>query len=121
MKIAINCWLLRNKQLDGMGYFTINTISRLIQQHPEVHFQILCDKNFTENYFDYGNASLHYVFPALRHPLLYIYYLEVVVTNFLRKNKPDIFVSADGFLSLSSRAKQLSIIYDINFEHFPKD
>ena len=27
MKIAINCWVLRNKQLDGIGYFTINSIS----------------------------------------------------------------------------------------------
>jgi glycosyltransferase involved in cell wall biosynthesis len=121
MKVAINCWPLRNKHLDGIGYFTINTVSHLIKQHPEVHFQILCDKNFTENYFDYNNVSKYHIFPALRHPVLYVYYLEVVVRSFLKKNKPDIFVSADGFLSLSSGAKQLSIIYDINFEHFPKD
>ena len=121
MKIAINCWLLRNKQLDGMGYFTVNTISRLIHMHPEVHFQILCDKNFTENYFDFKNVSAHPVFPALRHPLLYLYYMEIVVKKFLKKHRPDIFVSTDGFLCLSASTKQLSIIYDINFEHFPKD
>jgi len=121
MKVAINCWALRNKQLDGIGYFTVNTISRLIKQHPDVQFHILCDKNFTENYFDFNNVSKHYVFPALRHPVLYVYFMEVVIRRFLKKNKPDIFVSADGFLSLSSGTKQLSIIYDINFEHFPKD
>jgi len=49
MKIAINCWVLRNKQLDGIGYFTVNTISRIIRNHPEVEFMILCDKKFTEN------------------------------------------------------------------------
>ncbi|MEO6330176.1 MAG: glycosyltransferase family 1 protein [Ginsengibacter sp.] len=121
MKIAINCWVLRNKQLDGMGYFTVNTIARLIRIHPDVHFQILCDKNFTENYFDFKNVSKHYIFPPYRHPLLYIFYMEIVVAFFLKKHKPDVFVSADGFLSLLSGTKQLSIIYDINFEHFPKD
>ncbi len=121
MKIAINCWVLRNKQLDGIGYFTVNTISRLVKTHPDVHFQILCDKHFTENYFDFENVSKHYIFPPYRHPLLYIFYMEIVVASFLKKHKPDVFVSADGFLSLSSNTKQLSIIYDINFEHFPKD
>src|SRR5687767_5079395 len=121
MKIAINCWVLRNKQIDGIGYFTINTISRLIKAHPEVEFQILCDKNFTEDYFDFKNVSKHYIFPALRHPVLYIYYMELVVSSFLGKHKPDILISMDGFLSLSSSTKQIPVIYDINFEHKPRD
>ena len=90
MTIAINCWILRNKKLDGIGYFTVNAISRLIKDHPEVHFQILCDKNFTENYFDFKNVSKHRIFPALRHPVLYLYYIEVVLSLFLKKNKPDL-------------------------------
>jgi glycosyltransferase involved in cell wall biosynthesis len=121
MTIAINCWVLRNKNLDGIGYFTVNAISNLIKNHTEVHFQILCDKDFTENYFDFENVSKHHIFPALRHPLLYVLYMEVAVSFFLKKNKPDIFLSADGFLSLLSKRMQIPIIYDINFEHKPKD
>ena len=121
MKVAINCWVLRNKQLDGIGYFTVNTIARIIREHPEVHFQILCDKNFTEDYFDFDNVSRHPVFPPFRHPVLYFLYMELVLPLFLRKNKPDVFLSADGFLSLLSRSRQISIIYDINFEHNPRD
>jgi glycosyltransferase involved in cell wall biosynthesis len=121
MRVAINCWLLRNKNLDGMGYFTIYSIPLIIKQNPDVQFQILCSKNFTEDYFDFPNVTKHYIFPSLRHPLLYIFYFEVVVRRFLARYKPDIFVSLDGFLSLGSSAKQLSVIYDINFEHFPKD
>ena len=120
-KIAINCWVLRNKQIDGIGYFTINTISRVIQQHPEVHFQILCDKNFTENYFDFPNVSKHHIFPALRHPVLYVLYMEFIVPLFLAKHKPNLFLSMEGFLSLFSSCKQLPVIYDINFEHKPED
>jgi glycosyltransferase involved in cell wall biosynthesis len=121
MKIAVNCWVLRNKNIDGIGYFTINTISRIIRDHPEVHFQILCDRHFTEPYFDFDNVSKHRIFPALRHPLLYVFYMELVLPFFLRKHRPDLFVSAEGFLSLFSSCPQLPIIYDINFEHRPKD
>ena len=121
MTVAINCWILRNKKLDGIGYFTVNAVAKLIKAHPEVQFKILCDKKFTEDYFDFANVTKHKIFPALRHPLLYVFYMEVVLPFFLRKHKPDVMVSADGYLSLSSSCKQIPIIYDINFEHKPGD
>lgn len=121
MTIAINCWILRNKKLDGIGYFTVNTISNLIKDHPDVQFKILCDKKFTEDYFDFPNVTKHKIFPALRHPILYVFYMEVVLPLFLRKHKPGLMVSADGYLSLLSGCKQIPVIYDINFEHNPKD
>ena len=121
MTIAVNFWILRNKKLDGIGYFTVNAIAHLIKDHPEVHFQILCDKKFTESYFDFPNVTKHKLFPALRHPVLYVFYMEVVLPFFLRKHKPDVMVSADGYLSLSSACKQIPVIYDINFEHKPQD
>lgn len=121
MTVAINCWILRNKKLDGIGYFTVNAIAELIKDHPEVTFQILCDKKFTESYFDFPNVTKHKIFPALRHPVLYVFYMDVVLPLFLKKHKPDILVSMDGFLSLLSGCKQVPIIYDINFEHKPQD
>ncbi len=121
MKVAINCWVLRNKQIDGIGYFTINSISRIIRNNPDVEFQILCDKNFTEDYFDFRNVTKHRIFPPFRHPILYIFYMEFILPLFLKKHKPDVFLSADGFLSLLSSTPQVSIIYDINFEHRPQD
>ncbi len=120
-KVALNCWVLRNKKLDGIGYFTINALSNIIKSHPEIHFQVLCDKGFTENYFDYDNVTKHPIFPALRHPLLYVFYMEVILPFFLQKHKPDVFVSADGYLSLISSTPQIPVIYDINFEHNPQD
>lgn len=121
MKIAVNCWVLRNKQIDGIGNFTIQTLQPLIKAHPEIEFIILCDKNFTEDYFDFPNVSKQHVFPALRHPLLYFFYLEVIIPAVLKKIKPDLFISMDGFLSLRSDVPQLPVIYDLNFEHYPKD
>lgn len=121
MKIAINCWILRNKHIDGIGNFTIETLRPLIATHPEIEFQILCDKNFTENYFDFPNAKKYHIFPPYRHPLLYLFYMEIVVGIFLKKHKPNLFLSMEGFLCLNTKCKQLPIIYDLNFEHQPKD
>lgn len=121
MVIAINVWILRNKKLDGIGYLTVNTISRLIKNNPNVEFMILCDKGYCEDYFNFSNVRHFKIFPALRHPLLYVFYMEVVLGLFLRKHKPDLLISSDGYLCLNSSTKQLPIICDINFEHKPKD
>lgn len=121
MKIAVNCWVLRNKQLDGIGNFTVETLPRIIRAHPEIEFLILCDKNFTEDYFDFPNVSKHHIFPPYRHPALYVVYFEWTVRRFLRKYKPDLFLSMEGFLSLGASVPQLPIIYDLNFEAYPKD
>ena len=120
MKIAINVWLLRKKKLDGIGVVIKETASRLIEKHPEAEFLILCDKNFDENYFDFPNAKKYPIFPPFRHPLLYIFYLEIILPLFLRKHKPDIFLGLDGMGSLASNCKQLVCIHDLNFVHQPQ-
>jgi glycosyltransferase involved in cell wall biosynthesis len=121
MTIAVNCWVLRNKKLDGIGYYTVNVVTNLLRDHPEAKFLLLCDKNFSEPWFDFPNATIHRIFPAFRHPVLYVYYMELVVPRFLRKHKPDLLVSTDGMLSLATNTPQLPLIHDINFEHNPKD
>ena len=121
MKIAINCWVLRNKNIDGIGNFTIETLRPLIKNHPEITFLVLCDKNFTEDYFDFPNVTKHHIFPPYRHPVLYLFYMEFVLGAFLKKNRPDLFLSMEGFLCLNTKCKQLPLIYDLNFEHQPRD
>lgn len=121
MKIVVNCWALRNKQLDGIGYFTVNTIKRIIETHPEVSFIILCDKKFHENYFDFKNVELVRMFPALRHPFLYVLYLEIILPFYLKKIKPDLIVAPDGMISLRTKFPQLPVLHDLNFETFPEN
>ncbi len=121
MNIAINAWVLRKKNLDGIGTVTKETCSRIIAAHPEHHFFVLLDKGFDANYFDYPNATLHRIFPALRHPVLYIWYLETVLPRFLKRHKIDGVIAPDGMLSLSSRKPQVPCIHDLNFVHQPDD
>lgn len=120
-KIVFNCWLLRNRQLDGIGNFTVQTLQRVIQIHPEQNFDLLVDKKFENIYFNYPNVTLHKIFPPYRHPLLYMFFLEIRLPLYLKKLKPDLVISMDGFLSLASSAKQLPAIYDLNFEHYPEN
>ena len=121
VKIVFNCWLLRNRQLDGIGNFTVQVLQNIIQNHPGQQFDLLVDKKFVNEYFDYPNVKLHRIFPALRHPLLYIFFLEIRLPLYLKKLKPSLLVSMDGFLSLSSKTKQVPVIYDLNFEHYPEN
>ncbi|MEO5984724.1 MAG: glycosyltransferase family 1 protein [Ferruginibacter sp.] len=112
---------MRNKAIDGIGRFTIESLPHIIKAHPEIEFIILCDKNFNEDYFDFPNVKKKYVFPPYRHSLLYFFYFEVVLPVVLNRIKPDLFVSMEGFLSLRSKCRQLPVIYDLNFEHYPQD
>ncbi len=121
MKIAVNCWILRNKNVDGIGNFCIETVQHLAKTHTEDDFILLCDKNFTEDYFNYPNVSIHKILPPYRHPLLYVYYMETVVKKFLDKQKPDVFMGIEGFLSLGAKTRQVPVIHDLNFEHYPQD
>lgn len=121
MKIAINLWILRNKDYDGLGIVAIHTISEMIRNNPLVEFFLLVDKQFKEKFFEYPNATKHYIFPALRHPILYVIYLETVLPSFLKNNNIDVHLSMDSFLSLRSKHIQVSMLADINSHHFPKD
>ena len=121
MKIAINCWILRNKNVDGIGNFCIEVVRHLAMSHPQDEILLLCDKKFTEDYFNFPTVSIHRVLPPYRHPVLYVVYMETVVKYFLRKHQPDIFIGIEGFLSLGAKTPQLPVIHDLNFEHYPQD
>ena len=59
--------------------------------------------------------------PKARHPFLFYYWLQFSVKPLLNELKPDLFLSPDGFLALGAKCRQLPVIHDINFFHYPKD
>ncbi|MGE9314712.1 glycosyltransferase family 4 protein [Niabella sp. CJ426] len=121
MTIAFNCWVLRNKNVDGIGNVVIETLQLMIKHHPETHFMLLCDKNFNRTYFNFPNATIYRIFPPYRHPVLYFFYLEFILPAFLKRYQPDLFIGMDGMISLRSKTKQIAVIHDLNFEHFPEN
>ena len=84
-----------------------------------LHF--LFDRPFDTRYLFGPNVHGIAVPPPARHPILWYAWYEYALPRVFRRIKPDLFVSPDGYASLRSTVKTLTVIHDINFEHFPKD
>ncbi|MBL0329866.1 MAG: glycosyltransferase family 4 protein [Bacteroidetes bacterium] len=121
MEIVVNTRLLIQNKLEGIGWFTYETLRRITAKHPEHHFVFLFDRDFDEDFIFSDNVTPLILSPQARHPILFYWWFEFSVANFLNRFKPDLFLSPDGYLSLKANCKQLAVIHDINFEHHPKD
>ncbi len=121
MKIVVNTRLLLPGRLDGIGWFSYQSLKRITQQHPEVHFVFLFDRPYDGQFVFAENVTPMVLWPPARHPFLFYYWMQFSVKPFLNKFKPDLFLSPDGFLALGATCKQLPVIHDINFKHYPKD
>ncbi len=121
MKIAVNTRLLLSGRLDGIGWFTYETLKRITRNHPEHEFIFLFDRPWSQEYIFANNISPVSVSPPARHPLLWYVWFEYSVPSVLRKYSADIFLSPDGYLSLRADIPSLAVIHDINFHHRPAD
>jgi len=121
MKIAINTRLLLKNKLEGIGWFTFETLKRITTQHPEHEFIFIFDRAYSDEFIFSNNITPIVIHPQARHPILYYIYFEYSVPRILKKLNPDLFLSPDGYLSLSGKTKMLNVFHDLNFEHYPAD
>ena len=121
MNIAVNTRLLLKDKLEGIGWFTYESLKRITQQHPEHHFYFIFDRNFSEEFIFSDNITPIVQYPQARHPFLYYAWFERAIPKLLEKLKPDLFLSPDGFLPLHSKVPSLAVFHDLNFEHYPED
>jgi len=121
MLIAVNTRLLLKDKLEGIGWFTYESLKRITKNHPEHQFLFLFDRPFSAEFIFSANISPLIVSPPTRHPFLWYWWFEHSLPKVFKKYKPDLFLSPDGYLSLSSSMKQISVIHDLNFEHYPQD
>lgn len=121
MQIVVNTRLLLKNKLDGIGWFSYQTLKRITQNNPDVHFVFLFDRDYDDEFIFSDNITPLVIGPQARHPFLYYAWFHISVKNLLNRMNPDLFLSPDGFLSPGAKCKQLSVIHDINFLHNPKD
>ncbi len=121
MKIAVNTRLLIKNKLEGIGWFTFETLKRITQNHPEHEFVFIFDRQFSQEFIFSSNITPVVINPQSRHPFLWYIWFEQSIPKLFKQIKPDLFLSPDGFLSLSSKVPSFSVIHDINFVHQPKD
>jgi glycosyltransferase involved in cell wall biosynthesis len=121
LKIAVNTRLLLKDKLEGIGWFTAESLSRITKQHPEHEFIFLFDRPFDASFIFSSNITPLVLPPAARHPFLYYIWYEYMLPGALQKSGADLFLSTDGLLSLSSNVPSVVVIHDLNFEHYPQD
>ncbi len=121
MKIAVNTRLLIKDKLDGIRWFTYEILKRITRNHPEHEFFFLFDRKYSEDFIFSDNVTPVVLNPPARHPFLWFLWFEISVKRYLKKINADMFLSPDGYLSLSSSIKQIAVIHDINFVHRPQD
>lgn len=121
MNIAVNTRLLLHGRLDGWGRFAYETLRIMVQQHPEHRFIFLFDRKPHPDFIFGENVMPVTVHPQARHPLLWHLWFEWMVPSVLKKHGADVFLSPDGYLSMSTDVPSLPVIHDLNFLHNPAD
>lgn len=120
MKIAVNTRLLLKGKLEGIGWFSEESLRRIVLQHPEHQFYFLFDRPYDESFVYAPNVTPVVCYPQARHPYLWYLFFEFGIPYQLRKIKPDIFLSTDGWIPLHLKdTKVVNVIHDLNFEHHP--
>lgn len=119
VNIAVNTRFLLKNKLEGIGWFTYETMKRITRNHPEHNFFFFFDRKFEDEFIFSKNVTPLVLSPQARHPFLFYLWFEHSVPAALKKINADLFISTDGFLSLKTDVKTLLVIHDIAFEHFP--
>ena len=117
MRIAVNTRLLLPHRLDGIGWFTYETLRRIVDLHPEHEFFFFFDRRPDPQFLFAENIHPVVLVPQARRPVLWYMFFEWSVTRALRKYKIDVFLSTDGWMSLRTDVPTLTVVHDLNFEH----
>ncbi len=119
MTIGVNTRFLLQDHLEGVGYFIYETFKRITINHPEHDFIFIFDRPFDERFVFGKNVKAVVTGPPARHPLLWKLWYDFRLTSLLKKYKADVFVSCDGFCSLTTKIPQCLVLHDLAFLHHP--
>ena len=120
MRIAVNCRFLLPNKLEGLGWYTLEVVRRMVERHPEDQFIFLFDRAYSEEFVFAENIEPLVLFPQSRHPILWYWWFEWSVPRALKKAKADVFFSPDAYCSLRTDVKTLMVTHDIAHVHYPK-
>ena len=119
MIIAVNTRFLLPDYLEGYGNFLYETFTRITRNNPSHQFIFIFDRPFDEKFIWDKNILAVVAGPPARHPLLWKWWYDIKIPMVLKKYKPDVFVSCDGFCSLRTRVPQCLVVHDLAFLHYP--
>ncbi|MFI5128551.1 MAG: glycosyltransferase family 4 protein [Chitinophagales bacterium] len=119
MIIAVNTRFLATDYLEGYGHFLYETLIRITTAHSGHQFIFIFDSPYDKRFLFAENVKAVVTGPPARHPILWKYWYDFKVPAVLKKYKADVFVSCDGFCSLTTKVPQCLVVHDLSFLHFP--
>ncbi len=121
MRIGVNTRFLLKNKMEGFGWFTYETVKRIVKAHPEHEFIFFFDRPFAPKFVFADNVTPVVLQPPTRLPILLRLWFNVALPRAFKKHRVDLFFSPDGFLSLNTQVPQINVMHDLNFEHYPED
>ncbi len=112
--------MIKNR-LEGIGWFTYETLKRITARHPEHQFYFIFDRKHDPSFIFSDNVTPVEIGPQARHPILYKWWFNRSIPKVLKRVNADLFLSPDGYLSLKTNVPQVPVMHDLNFEHYPED
>src|SRR5690242_13837784 len=100
MLIAVNTRLIVKDKFCGISWFAYEALQRMTRKHHEHKFLFLFDRQYSDEYVFSENVTPLIIGPPTRHPFLWYLWVKFSLPRTLRKHKPDLFLSTDGFLPL---------------------
>jgi len=124
MKVAVNTRILYSDYLEDSGPFIFHVLRYLTSKFPEHQFIFIFTRRSDNRLRFSSNVTSVIIEPNTKHPLLLKYWYDIKLPGVLRKYKADVFVSFDGWCSLTTRVPQCLVIPYLDFLnyslHLPK-
>jgi len=121
VRILVNAQQLIENKLEGWGWFTYETLKRITKNNQCVEFIFIFDRKYPKEFVFNDNVLPIIQYPQSKHPFLWEFKFQYLIPKLIKKYNPDLFLSTDGFIPTTEiKTKTLSVIHDLNFEHFPE-
>ncbi|MBI9068906.1 MAG: glycosyltransferase family 4 protein [Salinivirgaceae bacterium] len=120
MRIAVNAQKLVKDKMEGLGWFAYETLKRMVKSHPEHEFTFIFGKGIERDFIFAENVKAINIGPPYFRPMAWYLKFEYLLPRYINRNNFDLFLSPDGWSSTKIKIKTVSVIHDINFEHYPE-
>lgn len=120
MTIGVNARMILSDNLEGIPRYIYETTLEMALQNPNDRFILYFDRKIKLSLYFPENVSFTIIPLQSRHPLLWIIWFEILIPNFLSRDKIDVFYSADGYLSLSCKVPTVLVTHDLAYFHYPE-
>jgi glycosyltransferase involved in cell wall biosynthesis len=85
----------------------------MVLAHPEDEFVFLFDRPYDKQFVYADNVTPVVLPPPARHPVLWYTWFEWAVPLVLKRYKPDVFFSPDGYCSLGTKVPTVMTLHDV--------